>query len=138
MFRCILTSKSGIFKAIQEAGIEALQHYQSFKDTQNKLYQNRRDIIVDGLNSLGWRLPKPKATYYVWAPVPKGLSSQEFTISLLDRTGILVVPGTGYGPCGEGYFRISITTSTERLEAAIERLKEHQISFDAAESLVAK
>ena len=129
---------SGIFKAIQEAGIEALQHYQSFKDTQNKLYQKRRDIIVDGLNSLGWRLPKPKATYYVWAPVPKGLSSQEFTISLLDRTGILVVPGTGYGPCGEGYFRISITTSTERLEAAIQRLKEHQISFEAAESLVAK
>ena len=80
---------------------------------------------------MGWDLETPKATYYIWAPVPKGTTSQEFTIDLLERTGILVVPGTGYGPKGEGYFRMSITTPTDRLEEAAKRLKEHNIRFDS-------
>ena len=120
---------SGIFKAIQEAGIVALDSQNGFVEDQNKLYQERRDIIVDGLNELGWSLPKPKAAFYIWAPVPNGVKSQEFTVSLLEKTGILVVPGTGYGPNGEGYFRISITTPTNRLKEAIKRLKEHQITY---------
>lgn len=120
---------SGVFKAIQNTAIHALENGEEFIEAQNERYQKRRDIIVNGLNELGWRLPKPKATYYIWAPVPAGMKSQEFTIHLLETTGILVVPGTGYGANGEGYFRISITTAEENLEEAIKRLKEHKIRF---------
>ncbi len=120
---------SGIFKAIQEAVIPALAVYQPFVDRQNEIYQRRRDIIVDGLNELGWSLPKPSATFYIWAPVPKGYTSEQFTIELLDKTGILVVPGSGYGAHGEGYFRISITTPDNRLQEAVERLKAHNVRF---------
>jgi len=120
---------SGIFKAIQDAGIVALKNYRGFVDAQNAILQKRRDIIVDGLNELGWELKKPTATYYIWAPVPKGVSSQQFTIDLLENTGVLVVPGTGYGKHGEGYFRISITTANKNLEDAISRLKKHGVRF---------
>ncbi len=85
--------------------------------------------MVAGLNQLGWQLEKPKATFYVWAPVPKGYTSEAFTMMLLDTTGILVVPGNGYGSAGEGYFRISITTPTERLIEAMKRLKDHGIRY---------
>lgn len=123
---------SGVFGAIQEAAIHAMDNYQPFVDDQNAFLQKRRDIIVNGLNELGWNITPPTATYYIWAPVPQGTTSQQFTIDLLEETGILVVPGTGYGKLGEGYFRISITTPTERLVEAVKRLKEHNIRFDAA------
>ena len=122
---------SGVFKAIQWAGVEAFKGYDAFVSRQNASYQLRRDIVVDGLNSLGWNLQKPKATFYVWARVPKGVSSQEFTLSLLEKTGILVVPGNGYGPGGEGYFRISITTPDIRLKEAIGRLTDHGVRYTA-------
>ncbi len=122
---------SGIFKAIQVAGIKALESNGSFIEGQNKIYQERRDVIVDGLNSLGWNLKKPKASFYIWAKVPKGYTSADFVIQLLETTGILVVPGTGYGPCGEGYFRISITTPVERLKEAVSRMKDKNIRFAA-------
>ena len=93
---------SGVFKAIQEAAIHGMDHGDAFIEEQNAVYQGRRDILVSALRDLGWDLETPKATYYIWAPVPKGTTSQEFTIDLLERTGILVVPGTGYGPKGEG------------------------------------
>jgi len=121
---------SGIFKAIQKAGIVALGNYKEFVVKQNKIYQNRRDIIVNGLNNLGAGLQKPKATFYIWVRVPKGLTSANFTMDLLEKTGILVVPGNGYGDAGEGYFRISITSKEDRLEEAIKRLIQHQIRFD--------
>jgi LL-diaminopimelate aminotransferase len=121
---------SGIFKAIQEAVIPALdEKADSFVATQNAIYQKRRDIIVDGLNELGWNMPKPKATFYIWAPVPKGYTSESFVLTLLDTIGVLVVPGNGYGDNGEGYFRISITTSEDRLHEAIARLKKANIRF---------
>lgn len=121
---------SGIFKAIQEAVIPALGDFQAFVDQQNTIYQRRRDIIVDGLNTLGWSIKKPSATFYIWAPVPKGYTSEAFTIELLEKTGILVVPGSGYGSNGEGYFRISITTPEARLIEAIQRLTHHNIRFN--------
>ena len=123
---------SGVFGAIQEAAIYAMDNYQPFVDNQNAFMQKRRDIIVNGLNELGWNLTAPLATYYIWAPIPKGTTSNQFTIDLLEQTGILVVPGTGYGAGGEGYFRISITTSNDRLEEAVKRLKQHNIRFDSA------
>ena len=121
---------SGIFKAIQEAVIPALdEKANSFVAMQNAIYQKRRDIIVNGLNALGWNMPAPKATFYIWAPVPKGYTSESFVLTLLDTIGVLVVPGNGYGDNGEGYFRISITTSEERLHEAIARLKKANIRF---------
>lgn len=129
---------SGIFKAIQEAGIVALQNYKTICGDQNRRLAKRRDIIINGLNDLGWNLESPKATYYIWAPVPEGMKSQDFTISLLETTGILVVPGTGYGPCGEGYFRISITTPEEKLEEAVKRLKAYNITYKKGEAVAQK
>jgi len=114
---------SGIFKAIQEAGIIALGRYKETVNSHNVIYQKRRDIIVEGLNSLGWNVSKPKATFYIWAKVPNGMSSQEFTLFLLEKAGVLVVPGNGYGVCGEGYFRISITSPEEKLKEAVARIK---------------
>ncbi len=120
---------SGIFKAIQAAAIEALNNYSGPSVELNDLYAKRRDIIVDGLNSLGWRLEKPKATFYVWARVPKGLTSETFCAHVLEKAAVLLVPGSGYGRHGEGYFRISITTSEARLEEAVSRMKKAGIRF---------
>jgi len=120
---------SGVFKAIQETAIYAFENYQPIVDAQNNIYRERRNIIVDALNRLGWSLDYPKATYYIWAPVPKGFSSKEFCLTLLNKLGVLVVPGTGYGKNGEGYFRISITTPTDRLKEAMKRLKKLKDSF---------
>jgi len=120
---------SGVFKAIQETAIEAFKGYDEFVTTQNAIYQKRRDIIVNGLREQGWDIKTPKATFYIWAKVPKGFTSSEFTMFLLEKTGILVVPGNGYGAGGEGYFRVSITTKEDRLHEAIARLKQHNIRY---------
>lgn len=120
---------SGVFKAIQLAGVRAFEHYESFVNSQNAIYQTRRDIIVDGLNELGWNLEKPSASFYIWAKVPAGYTSEEFTVFLLETTGILVVPGNGYGEGGEGYFRVSITSKEDRLHEAISRLKAKGIRY---------
>ncbi|KKQ11661.1 MAG: LL-diaminopimelate aminotransferase [candidate division TM6 bacterium GW2011_GWF2_36_6] len=115
---------SGIFKAIQYAGITAFSGYKDFIKTQNQIYQKRRDLLVDGLNEIGWKIKKPKATFYIWARIPEPFkTSKEFTLDLLEKTGVLVVPGTGYGDNGEGYFRMSITTKEDRLLEAVKRLK---------------
>ncbi len=127
---------SGVFKAIQETAAYALLNGDEFIASQNKIYQERRDIIVNGLRECGWDIQAPKATFYIWLPVPEGKKSQDFTIELLEKTGVLVVPGTGYGPNGEGYFRISITTSNDRLEEAIKRFKQHNICFSPATTSV--
>ncbi len=122
---------SGAFKAIQEAAIVALgsKEGDAFIAGQNALYQKRRDILVEGLQKLGCPLQKPKATYYVWAPVPKGMTSAEFTLKALEEAAVLVVPGTGYGTLGEGYFRMSITTTEDRLHEAVRRFEKSGIRF---------
>ncbi len=93
-----------------------------------KLYQKRRDILVEGLQAIGWEVQKPKATFYVWVPTPGGISSIEFAKQLLERAGILAIPGIGYGEHGEGYVRFSITVSGdhqgERVEEAVRRIRE--------------
>lgn len=93
------------------------------------LLTKRRDILVDGLNSLGWKLEKPKASFYVWLPVPVGHTSSTFSKELLEKADVLVIPGLGYGPHGDGYVRMSLTVDGdregERLEEAIRRIKEN-------------
>ena len=114
---------SGAFQAVQYAGIAALTGPQDGLDQVRRIYQERRDIIVAGFNSLGWQLEKPKATFYVWAPVPQGYTAAEFAEMVLEKAGVVITPGNGYGNYGEGYFRIALTISKERLQEAIERLR---------------
>lgn len=115
---------SGVFQAIQYAGIRALLGPQDICEEMSKIYQERRDIVVDGLNAIGWKLEKPKSTIYVWAPVPKGFDSISFAEMVFEKTGVVVTPGNGYGQYGEGFFRIALTVNKERIEEAITRIKE--------------
>ncbi|MFH1386733.1 MAG: LL-diaminopimelate aminotransferase [bacterium] len=118
---------SGAFKAVQYAAIEALSGSQECVKQNNKVFEERRNVLIDGLNSLGWKLEKPKATFYMWIPVPKGETSNSFTEKLLVQCGILVVPGSGYGPSGEGYIRMAITLPKERIAEAIKRMAKEGI-----------
>jgi LL-diaminopimelate aminotransferase len=128
---------SGIFEAIQYAGVEAIQYagVEALTGPQDcladniKIYTHRRDLLVEGLNSLGWPLEKPKATIYVWAPVPEGMSSADFAALLLEKAGVVVTPGIGYGESGEGYFRMSITLPTERLQEGLQRIQKAGLKF---------
>ncbi len=114
---------SGVFLAIQEAAITALSGSQDCVADVKKVFQRRRDIAVDGLASLGIKVRKPRATFYIWAHVPKGYTSAEFAEMLIEKTGVVVTPGSGFGDEGEGYFRVSITAPEERIKEAIERLR---------------
>lgn len=116
---------SGQFNAVQKAAIAGLTGPLANLKEVNEIYRQRRDILVDGLNSLGWCLEKPKATFYVWAPVPAGHTSASFAETLLEKAGVVVTPGTGYGAAGEGYFRLSLTVPTNRLKEAVERIKKN-------------
>ncbi|MBD2345038.1 pyridoxal phosphate-dependent aminotransferase [Anabaena subtropica] len=120
---------SGVFKAIQKAAIAAYATDEAELQAVMSVYQNRRDIIVKGLQFLGWPIEPPKATLYVWVPVPSGYTSTDFTTLLLDKCGIIVSPGIGYGMSGEGYFRIALTISDERLHEAIERMRDAGIRY---------
>ncbi|HYW17920.1 MAG TPA: LL-diaminopimelate aminotransferase [Nodularia sp. (in: cyanobacteria)] len=120
---------SGVFKAIQKAAIAAYSTSEVELQALMSVYQKRRDIIVAGLKSLGWPIEPPKATLYVWVPVPPGYSSTEFVSLLLDKCGIMVPPGNGYGAAGEGFFRIALTISDERMHEAIQRLRDAGIRY---------
>jgi LL-diaminopimelate aminotransferase len=120
---------SGAFKAIQFAGIAALTGPQECVQRNSQVFEERRDALIDGLNSLGWKMEKPKATFYMWVPVPKGETSASFTEKLLDKCGILVVPGSSYGTYGEGYVRLAITLPKEKIAAAIGRMKKASIRY---------
>jgi len=115
---------TGVFRAIQAAGVEALTGPQDNIAKMNKLYSNRRNVLINGLNKLGWNLKPTQGTFYIWVPTIRGMSSVDFANLLLDKCGIIVVPGIGYGEYGEGYIRIALTVEEERLEEAIERLKQ--------------
>jgi LL-diaminopimelate aminotransferase len=113
------------FPAVDMAAAYALDTWTEDRETL-RLYQRRRDILVSGLNRLGFNVPPPKATFYVWVPVRPGYTSAEFARLLLERAGILVAPGNGYGEYGEGYIRMALTVSGdrngERIEEAVDRL----------------
>ena len=114
---------SGAFQAVQEAGIAAMMGPQDTVEVLKSLYSERRDALVDGLRSIGWSVDKPKATFYVWAPVPDGSSSLEFSMRLLDA-GIVATPGIGFGDHGEGYIRFALTVPVSTIEEAVTRLQE--------------
>ncbi|WP_371369163.1 LL-diaminopimelate aminotransferase [Sporomusa rhizae] len=114
----------GIFYPLQQAAIAALTGSQDCVKETAERYQRRRDIIVDGFNDIGWKVERPKASMYIWAPVPTEQSSFDFTVSLLQNTGIAVIPGSAFGACGEGYIRIALVQPEDRLEEAVDRIKE--------------
>ena len=122
---------SGIFKAIQRAAIAAYSTDPKELEQLISVYQKRRDIVIEGLKSLGWKISAPKATLYVWVPVPQGYTSAEFVTLLLEKCAIVVPPGNGYGDGGEGFFRIALTVSEERLSEAMQRMKQAGICYQA-------
>lgn len=118
---------SGIFQAVQEAGIEALRLGDSIVEPSRKIYQERRDLLVDSLRAIGVACEKPRATFYLWVACPAGLSSAEFTAKLLEEAGVVTTPGNGFGEAGEGYVRFTICVDKDRLKEVAERIR--QVKF---------
>jgi LL-diaminopimelate aminotransferase len=114
---------SGVFTAVQDAAIEALLGPQDSIDRLNEIYQRRRDFVIDALDKIGISARVPKGTIYVWAKIPEGYDSAGFAAKVLEEANVIVAAGTAYGPSGEGYVRISLSTPDDRLEQAIERIK---------------
>ena len=113
---------SSHFLVIQDAGIAALTGDQSWFSKRNTVYQERRDIVLNGLSQAGLTAYKPQAAMYVWSRIPNGRQSDEFASALLEEVGVSVTPGSFFGECGEGYFRISLSTPTPNIEEAITRI----------------
>ncbi len=113
---------SGIPQAIQYAAIEALTSSQDCVQEHNTIYQRRRDLVIDVLNNIGLEAKPPKASLYIWAKVPEGYTSTEFAADLLERVGVVVTPGVGYGKQGEGYIRLSLTIPDASLVKGLSRL----------------
>ncbi len=114
---------SGIPQAIQRMAIAALEGPQDCIEEHNAIYQRRRDRLVAALTKLGLRLRPPRASLYLWARVPEGTTSVRFATRLLDEAGVVVTPGIGYGPTGEGYVRLSLTIPDDRLEEGVRRIE---------------
>ncbi len=118
---------SGVFQAVQEAGVEALRLADEVVEPSRKVYQERRDILVSGLYAAGFECERPRATFYVWVSVPKGLTSTQLTAKLLDEAGVVTTPGNGFGAAGEGYIRLTLCVNKDRLKEGVERIR--QVKF---------
>jgi LL-diaminopimelate aminotransferase len=114
---------SGIFQAVQWAAIEALNGGEEETRAACAVYARRHRLVADTLNDLGWDVRPPRATFYVWAPVPKGYDSIGFAGHVLDQVGVNITPGVGFGAHGEGYFRLSVTAPDARIEEAMSRMR---------------
>ena len=116
----------GIFAPIQVAAIMALRTPEDTVMENAAVYQKRRDVLVDGLNRIGWKVPKPQASMFVWAPIPeawKHLSSMEFSMKLLSEAEVCVSPGAGFGHNGEGYIRIALVENEDRIRQAVRQIR---------------
>ncbi|QRN86350.1 LL-diaminopimelate aminotransferase [Clostridia bacterium] len=115
---------SGAFQAVQLAAKAGLDgDYAVIEETQ-RVYSERMDVCVAGLRELGWKLEKPQGTFYIWIKVPKGYTSAEFAEYVLEKAGVIITPGNGYGQYGEGYFRISLCIGKDRIQEALKRMKD--------------
>lgn len=120
---------SGTFKAIQDAATAAFTVDAKYINDLNKMYQERRDAAEEGFRELGWSVKPSKATFYLWLPVPKGMSSEEFVTIMLEKAHVVVPPGNGYGKYGEGYFRVALTKDVETIKECIKRMKDAGIRY---------
>ncbi|MDF2522546.1 MAG: aspartate/tyrosine/aromatic aminotransferase [Clostridiales bacterium] len=118
---------SGVFTAIQIAAVEALKNGDAFAIKMRDVYMKRRDLAIFELMSLGWDFEIPKGAFYLWVRVPVGFDSKSFASLLLDKVGVVVSPGSGYGESGEGYIRISLTEDDLRIKEAFDRMRTLQI-----------
>jgi LL-diaminopimelate aminotransferase len=116
---------SGLFEAIQMAGVAALEGPGEPLERMNQTYARRRDLVVSALTEIGVQVDSPKGTIYVWAPVPEGHTSTSFCELVLEEAAVVISPGSMYGPSGEGFFRITLTAPDERIEEAVERMRKH-------------
>jgi LL-diaminopimelate aminotransferase len=116
---------SGLFEAIQMAGVAALEGPGEPLEQMNAIYTRRRDLVVSALREIGVAVASPKGTIYVWAPVPEGHTSTSFCELVLEEAAVVISPGSMYGPSGEGFFRIALTAPDDRIEEAVERMREH-------------
>jgi LL-diaminopimelate aminotransferase len=116
---------SGLFEAVQLAGAAALRGPRKEVEGMCRTYARRRDLVVGALRDIGVEVEPPKGTIYIWAPVPEGHTSASFAELVLEEAAVVVSPGSMYGPSGEGFFRISLTTPDELLRAAVQRLRAH-------------
>jgi len=138
IIRAIATSKantdSGVFNAIQYAGIAALDQCDEFTGQMLGIYTQRREKVLATLRKLGWTYEPPKGTFYLWVPTPRGYSSAEFCDFLLEKCAVVIAPGAAYGEHGEGYVRFSLTVEDDRLEQALQRMEENlpKLEFDGA------
>ena len=114
---------SGAFQAVQYAAIAGLNNPEEIVKKSSDIYAARRDILVGGLNEMGWDLTYPQGTFYVWAPVPKGYTSKSFASYVFEKAQVVITPGNGYGEQGEGYFRATLTVEENRMKEAMARLK---------------
>lgn len=121
---------SGTFKAIQEAAEKAYDMPKEDLKALNDMYKERRDIMEAGLRELGWKVKPSKATFYLWLPVTKGMTSEEFVTAMLEKADVVVPAGNGYGRYGEGYFRIALTKPKEVLQEVINRMKKAGIRYE--------
>ncbi|MDQ0214150.1 LL-diaminopimelate aminotransferase [Oikeobacillus pervagus] len=110
------------FLPIQYAAAEALNSDLSSVDENNHIYKQRLEKMINALRNIGIAVKKPRGTFFIWAAVPSGLTSQQFTEKLLEEAGVIVTPGNAFGPSGEGYFRISLSVATDRLDEAVKRM----------------
>ena len=113
---------SGVFTAVQFAGRMALDDYRDLTPPIRALYKERRDAFVGALNKLGWQVPRPRATFYVWIPCPDGYTSTELCTRLLDEADVVTTPGIGFGHTADSYIRAALTVETPRLLEAVERI----------------
>ena len=121
----------GLFTAVQKAAIAAMTlNEKEYIEQVRATYQRRRDLFVEGMNSLGWRIKKPSASMYVWLPVPQGFDSSEFATHVIEKTGVVVSPGTAFGELGEGYVRAALVANEARLGEALDRLKKAGIRYN--------
>jgi len=114
---------SGMFRPLQEAAVRALSTDPAWIAARNEVYRQRLDIALEGVTAAGLEAERPRATLYVWARLPPPWTAEGFALELLERTGVAVAPGSFFGPAGEGYVRLSVTAPTERVRAAMERLR---------------
>ena len=121
----------GIFAAVQTAAETALQLPDEYIKKVQEKYKRRRDFLIEGLGELGWKIPKSKATMYLWVPTPVGMDSTTFALEVLQTTGVVFTPGNAFGEAGEGYVRISLIADCDRLGEMLRRLKKAGVSYNS-------